>query len=156
MLKISTKTITVQLKGNLIPARVLQLEISRVKITSCIQYLNRHPLHLCPHQANYRACVPANVPLILNKLFNETYLILIVYIWWTYKHCLCMFQSILESISYWNIAHVQLCAISHSLLFGVLSFGMENGSIIGDWISINLFVFGLSAGWKPVRKYASY
>ena len=48
------------------------LEISRVKITLCIQYLNGHPLHLCLHQANRQACVPANVPLILNKLFNET------------------------------------------------------------------------------------
>ena len=54
----------VQLKGNLIPARMLQLEISHVKITSCIQYLNGHPLCLCPHQANRRVCVPANVPLI--------------------------------------------------------------------------------------------
>ena len=40
---------------------------------------------------------------------------------------------------------------SHSLLFGV-----ENESYIGDWNSINLFAFGLSVGWKLVRKYASY
>ena len=48
------------------------------------------------------------------------------------------------------------CVVSHSLLFGVLSFCVENGSFIGDWISINLFTFGLSVGWKLVRKYASY
>ena len=53
-------------------------------------------------------------------------------------------------------AQVQLHAVSHSLLFGVLLFGVENGSSIGKWISINLFMFGLSVGWKPVRKYASY
>ena len=33
---------------------------------------------------------------------------------------------------------------------------VENRSFIGDWISINFFIFGLSVGWKPVRKYASY
>ena len=44
--------ITVQLKGNLIPSRVLQVENSWVKITSCVQYLNGRLLHLCPHQRN--------------------------------------------------------------------------------------------------------
>ena len=44
--------ITVRLKGNLIPSRVLQVENSRVKITSCVQYLNGRLLHLCPHQGN--------------------------------------------------------------------------------------------------------
>ena len=48
----------VQLKGNLIPAHVLQVEYYRVKITSCVQYLNGHPLRLYPHQANCLACVP--------------------------------------------------------------------------------------------------
>ena len=72
----------------------------------------------------------------------------------------CSNQS-LNRLSYWKIAHVQLHAVSHSplfgvLSFGVLSFGVENGSFIGNWISINLFAFGLSVGWKPVRKYASY
>ena len=46
---------------------------SWVKITSCIQYLNRCPLDLCPNQEIRRACAPANVTLILNKLFNEIY-----------------------------------------------------------------------------------
>ena len=67
----------------------------------------------------------------------------------------CSNQS-LNQFSYWKTAHMQLRAVSHSLLFGVLSFGMENGSFIGNWISINLFAFGLSVGWKLVRKYASY
>ena len=31
-------------------------------------------------------------------------------------------------------------------------FSVENGSFIGDWISINLFAFHQSVGWK-VRKY---
>ena len=53
---------TVQFKGNLILTHILQLEISRVKITSCVQYLNGHPLHLSPHEANRWACVPMNVP----------------------------------------------------------------------------------------------
>ena len=61
----------VQLKDNLIPARVLQLEISRVKTTSCVQYLNGRLLHLCLHQGNRQAYVPTNVPLILNKLFMK-------------------------------------------------------------------------------------
>ena len=39
---------------------------------------------------------------------------------------------------------VQLRAVSHTLLFGVLSFGEENESFIGDWISINLFASSLS------------
>ena len=59
-------------------------------------------------------------------------------------------------LSYWKTAHMQLCTVSHSLLFGVPAFGVENGSYIADWISINLFTFGLSVGWKPVRKYSSY
>ena len=61
---------TVQLKGNLIPARVLQVGNSRVKITSCGQYTNGHPLRLCLCQANHQACAPANVTSIFNELFN--------------------------------------------------------------------------------------
>ena len=67
-----------------------------------------------------------------------------------------MFQSILELIVLMKTAHMQLRVVSHFLLFGVLSFGVENGSFISGLISINLFAFGLSVGWKPVRKYASY
>ena len=62
-----------------------------------------------------------------------------------------MFQLILESIILLKTSHVQLHAVSHSLLFGVLSFGAENGSFIGDSISINLFAISLSVGWKLVR-----
>ena len=65
----------------------------------------------------------------------------------------CSNQS-LNRFSYWETAHVQLHAVSHSLVFGI-----ENRSVFtGDWISINLFTLGLSVanGWKPVRKYASY
>ena len=53
---------TLQLKDNLILTRMLQLEISCVKITSYVQYLNGRPLHLSPHEANRWACVPTNVP----------------------------------------------------------------------------------------------
>ena len=69
----------VQLKGNLIPTRVLQVEYCWVKITSCVQYLNGHPLRSCPHQANCLVCAPANVTLILNDLLNETYSITSIY-----------------------------------------------------------------------------
>ena len=62
----------VQLKGNLIPACMLQVEYCLVKTTSCVQYLNGHPLRSCPHQTNYLACAPTNVALILNELLNET------------------------------------------------------------------------------------
>ena len=68
--------------------------------------------------------------------------------------------SISESIPL--AVHAQLCAVSDALLFRVLLFGVENwfgianGSFIGDWISINLFTFGLLVGWKPVRKYTDY
>ena len=104
---------TVQLKGNLISTCILQLENSRVKITSCIQYLNGRPLrsYACPDQANCQACVPANVPLILNKLFNENWLCIhnelrnIVSV--------CSNQS-LNWFSYWKTAHMQLHAVSHS------------------------------------------
>ena len=66
------KVYVVQLKGNVIPTHVLQLEISHVKITSYVQCLNGGPLRLCPHQANHRTCVPVNVfHSFLNKLFNE-------------------------------------------------------------------------------------
>ena len=76
-------------------------------------------------------------------------LIIIVYTRWTYEQCLC--NRSLSWFSYWKTTHVQLCAVSHSL-----SFGVENGFFIGDWISINLFEFDLSVGWKLVRKYVSY
>ena len=54
---------TIQIKGNSIPVHVLQVKYCQVKITSCVQYLNWHPLRSCPHQANYLACAPANITL---------------------------------------------------------------------------------------------
>ena len=59
-----SKQHTVQLQGNLIPARMLQLENYRVKITSCIQYLKGRPLRLCLHEANHQVCIPTNVTFI--------------------------------------------------------------------------------------------
>ena len=61
----------VQLKGNLIPARMLQVDNSQVKITSCIQYMNRHLSRLYLHQANCRACAPANVVHSFEQTFNK-------------------------------------------------------------------------------------
>ena len=52
---------------------------------------------------------------------------------------------------------MQLHVVFDALLFGVLSFGVENGfgieigSFIDDLISTNLFTFGPSVGWKPVK-----
>ena len=138
---------------------MLQLKISHVKIASCVQYLNGYPLYSCPHQANHRACVPVNVPWIsfLMKLnINCVYIYIYIYIQWTYEYCLRVFQSILESILLLKTAHVQLRAVSHFLFFGVLLFSVENGSFIGEQISFNFFAFGLSVGWKSVRKYASH
>ena len=62
--------------------------------------------------------------------------------------CLCMFQVIIELTVLLKSACVQLHAVSDALLFGVLSFGVENClgvknvSFIGNLISINLFRFG--------------
>ena len=43
-------------------------------------------------------------------------IILIVYAWWTYVNCLCLFQSILESIIL--LKKLFACSMSHALLFG--------------------------------------
>ena len=48
--------------------------------------------------------------------------------------------------SYWIAAHMQYIS------FPTIWLGVENGLFIGDWISINLFKFVQSVGWK-VRKY---
>ena len=69
----------VQLKGNLIPTHMLQVEYCQVKIISCIQYLNRCLLCSCPHQANHQVCAPASVTLILNEILNEIYNINSIY-----------------------------------------------------------------------------
>ena len=64
----------VQLKGNLIPACVLQVEYCRVKITSCVQYLNGRPLLSCLHVVNCLACAPMNISyIILYEILNENY-----------------------------------------------------------------------------------
>ena len=83
---------TVQLKGNLIPARVLQVEYCQVKIIKggpiplfCDTFNTKYRAENftdtdsdtnTPHQANCWACAPTNVTLILNELF----IILVVYI----------------------------------------------------------------------------
>ena len=108
----------IQLKGNLIPTSMLQLKVFPVKITYIMRsILEWCPLRSCPHQVNRRAYVPANLPLILNKLFKWN-LMLIVYTWWTYTHCLCMFQSILESILLLqNYSRAVVCSISFPIVW---------------------------------------
>ena len=70
-----------------------------------------------------------------------------------------MFQSIFESIVLLKFVHMQFRAVSDALLLDVLLFdvknvfGIENGSFIGNWISINLFAFGPSVGWKNASYY---
>ena len=65
----------------------------------------------------------------------------------------------LNWLSYWKAACVQLRAVSHALLFGVLLFGVESGfgvehvSFIDDWISIIFFTFGQSVSLK-IRRYS--
>ena len=104
---------TVQLKGNLLPAHMLQVEYCQVKIISYVQYLNGYPLHLCPHQANRWACACTNVALILNELFNETHNINSIYT--INLRMLPLYQLILESIILLkSCSH----AVSHALLFG--------------------------------------
>ena len=125
---------------------------SRVKITSCVQYLNRHPLRSCLHQANCLAChAPANVTLILNELFSKTYNINSIY---TMK---LQFLSLYVPIKHWIHCPTEklfVCSIScpTSWLDVENGFDTKNESFIGDWISINLFAFLQSVGWK-VRKY---
>ena len=88
-----THVCTVQLKGNLMPACLLQLDNLWVKITSCVQYLNGHPFMPTSGKSlgmYTRKCGPH---FWTNFLLN---LILIAYTEWTYEYCLCMFQSILE------------------------------------------------------------
>ena len=148
-IKIFGRIYTVQLKDNLIPPCMLQVEYCWVKITSCIQYLNRHPLHSCPHQANCLACAPPNVTLILNKLLNETYNINSIY---TKSLWISSLYVLIHPLSYWKAAHVQYISCPTVWLGVENGFDIENGFFIGDWISINLFEFIQSVGWK-VRKY---
>ena len=61
-----------QLKVNFMPACVLLVENSWVKIISGVKYFNGGLLNYCLHQAKCRACGPMNVILILNELLNET------------------------------------------------------------------------------------
>ena len=87
----------VKLKHNLIPPHVLQVEYWQ-KITSCVQYLNEHPLRSSSHQTNHWACAPTIVTFILNDFLMKFNINSLVYTQRTYKYCLCMFYSILESI----------------------------------------------------------
>ena len=60
-----------QLKGNMIPAPVLQVDSSQVKITLCVQYMNGRHSRLCLHQANRRVYAPMNVAHSFEQTFNE-------------------------------------------------------------------------------------
>ena len=72
-------------------------------------------------------------------------IILIIYTLWTYEYCLYM--PIL--IDLWihcateteAAAHVQYISCPTVWLGGENEFGVDNGFITGDWISINLFDF---------------
>ena len=99
---------------------------------------------VCTHEDCTHFRINFLMKLNINCIHNELMNIISVCSYWS-----------LNWLSYWKITRVRLCAVTHSLLFGVLLFIMENGSFIGDWISINLFAFGLSVDWKPVRNYAS-
>ena len=106
---------TVQLKGNLIPACMLQVECCWVKIASCIQYLNRHRLHSCLHQANCLACAPANVTLILNELSNKTFNINSIY---TMNLQILSLYVLIDPLIHCLTEKLLACSISHVLLFG--------------------------------------
>ena len=88
-----THVCTVQLKGNLMPACLLQLDNLWVKITSCVQYLNGHPFMPTSGKSLGMYTHKCGPHFWTNFLLN---LILIAYTEWTYEYCLCMFQSILE------------------------------------------------------------
>ena len=104
-----------QLKGNLMPARVLQVEYCRVKITLCIQHLNVHPLRLCPHHASCQRHVHPQTLLILNELFNETNNINSIHT--VNLLILSLYIPVVPSI-YCPTEKLLTCSILHALLFG--------------------------------------
>ena len=93
--------------------------------------------------------------IILYELLNEIYNINSIYT--INLQTLSLYVPINQSLnllsqSYWKAAHVQYVSCSTVWQGVVNGFGVENRFIIGDWISINLFKFAQSVGWK-VRKY---
>ena len=106
---------TVQFKGNLIPALMLQVEYCQMKITSCVQYLNGRPLRSCLHQANCLACASISVTFTLNELLNETYNIsCIIHNELTNVVSVCSNKS----LNPLPTEKLLVCSISHALLFG--------------------------------------
>ena len=65
--------VTVQLKGDLIPAHVLQVEHCRVKITSCFQYLNGCPVKFMPASGKLSGVCTYKHYIILYEFLNEYY-----------------------------------------------------------------------------------
>ena len=118
---------TLQLKGNFIPARMLQVKNSRWRLHHVLNiWTGTHYVH-----ARVRQIVGRVHPRTLHSFWmklniniNNIYMI-------NFEHCLCLFQSIIESPIagyYWKAAH--------NLLFGVKNgFGVENGSFISNWTS---------------------
>ena len=82
------------------------------------------------------------------QFFNKTYNINSIYY--------MMNLRILSLCFNWDCPTEKLfvCSISYPTIWLDVEngFGVENGSFIGDWISIKLFVFPQSFGWK-VRRY---
>ena len=97
--------------------------------------------------ADCLACAPATITLLCMN-FQIKFIILIVYARWTYEYCPVCSNWSLNPLCYWKAAHVQY--ISCSTVWPGLEngFGVENGFCIGNWISINLFEFVHSIGWK--------
>ena len=82
--------------------------------------------------------------------FNETYNFNIIYK--MNLRILSLYILINSLLSYWKAAHMQYISCPTVWLGVENGFAVENGFFIGNWISINLFKFVQSVGWK-VRKY---
>ena len=94
---------------------ILSGEYCRVKITSCVQYLNRGPLRICPHQANCLACAPAYVTLISNELLNQIWNINSMYmmnLW------ILSLYVLIDPWIHCPTEKLFACSISNALLFG--------------------------------------
>ena len=104
----------------------------------------------CYTCAHIRQIIRHVHPQTLYSIFNKAYNINSIYY--------MMNLRILSLCSNWDCPTEKLfvCSISWSYPTVWLDvengFGVENGSFIGDWISIKLFVFPQSFGWK-VRRY---
>ena len=130
---------TVQLKGNLIldtrthaPGWIFSGEDYIMLLI-----FNGHPLHSCPYQPNHLACTPANVTLILNKLFSKTYNINSIY---TMNLRILSLYVLIEPWIHYPTEKLLDCSISCPTVWLDVEngFGVENGSFIGNWISSRL------------------